>query len=287
MQPSEQGFFAILGHPVSHSLSPFLHGKAFELLGLPYRYVAVDVEPSELPRKVAELVRDGCLGFNVTLPNKESIIPLLSEVDDTARAIGAVNTLIVRSGRLVGYNTDCDGVRVSLQPFRARIEKQEVLLLGAGGAARAVAYALQASYSVGMIHIAVRSVDRGRRFISSLNLHRSDVLEMGDPKISAAAASSALVVNATPVGMIPHAGESPLPAGGTFRRGQIVFDLIYRPPETRLIRDARLAGAEVVTGVTMFLHQAAKAFQLWTGKEMPLTEMGKALEQKLTDERHG
>ena len=139
MHPPDHGFFAILGHPVSHSLSPFLHGKAFALLDLPYRYTAIDVSAEGLSAKIADIVKEGCLGFNVTLPHKEAVIPLLAELDPTAKSIGAVNTVVVRERRLVGFNTDVDGVIQSLAPHAARIERNDCLMLGAGGAARSAA----------------------------------------------------------------------------------------------------------------------------------------------------
>lgn len=278
-------FYALVGHPVGHSLSPLMHATALNAQGLPGEYITVDVESSQLRRTVQELVEKGCAGFNVTIPHKQRIIPLLSSTDEEARAIGAVNTVVVRNGELHGYNTDVYGAWKSLEPYADRIQGKNVVLLGAGGGARAVVRCLSNNFPPSSISVVTRTPERGRELIQAFEASLSPrVLTFNDNSLGQLLRDASLIVNATPVGMTPNVADSPLPPTASFHRDQIVFDLIYSPLQTTLLTSAISSGATTMNGLEMLIHQGAKAFELWTGKQMPLELVRKVLEERLRGE---
>lgn len=274
--------FALIGHPVVHSCSPVMHNRALKNLGLSACYLSFDIGPGELPAAVAAFRTLGFQGFNVTIPYKQKIIPLLDQVDETAGEIGAVNTVVNRGGRLVGYNTDAPGFLNSLRldaGFDCR--GKSALLLGAGGAARAVAYALL-SGGLSLLLIsdrnsqlsAVLASDLNRRFASA-----TQALPLEEVPVALGAAD--LLVNATPVGMFPHCEETPLADPGWLRPGLVVYDLIYNPEQTRLMREAEEAGCQSCGGLGMLVRQGALALEMWTGAEAPVAVMRKAAQDAL------
>jgi shikimate dehydrogenase len=273
----------VIGWPVGHSFSPAMHNAAAADLGLDFVYVAMPVEPEHLAAAVRGLPAIGFRGFNVTVPHKEKVMPLLDEVDTAAQAVGAVNTVVIqREGRprLVGYNTDWSGFMADVQEQGVEVQGQECLVLGAGGSARGVAYGLASAG--GRVHLFARRIEQGWQLVQDLAGHVSqgqilayDWQEIGDVCRELAAVS--LIVNTTPVGMTPQVGETPWPAGVPFPKGVFVYDLVYNPAETRLVREARTAGCRAVTGLGMLLHQGAQAFRLWTGHEPDRQVMAKVL----------
>lgn len=275
-------FYAIIGHPVSHSLSPLMHATALKARGLPGEYITVDVESSQLRRTIQELVEKGCAGFNVTIPHKQGIIPLLSRTDEEAGAIGAVNTVVVRNGELQGYNTDVYGVWKSLEPYADRIRGKHVVLLGTGGGARAVIRCLLRNFQPSSLSVVTRTPERGRELVRAFEASLSlRVFSFNDSSLGQLLRDASLIVNATPVGMTPNVSDSPLPPTVSFHRDQIVFDLIYSPLQTTLLKSAASSGATTLGGLEMLIHQGAKAFELWTGKQMPLELVRKVLEERL------
>jgi shikimate dehydrogenase len=271
----------LLAHPAGHSLSPAMHNAAFAHLGIEAEYVAVDVEPSDLEAAVTDLRRPEVLGANISVPHKQEVIPLLDELSAAARAVGAVNTVVVRRGRLEGYNTDGEGFVRALLEAGIRIEGVRALLLGAGGAARGVAFALLGA-GVGALQVFNRTTERAER----LAAHFAEVAPISVLRLAAleqALASCDLLVNSTSVGM-EHGGVapdlSPLPAGLRPRHGAVV-DIVYRPPRTRLLLDAEAAGLRVQNGVPMLVHQGAVALESWLGQRAPLQVMRTAVEQGL------
>ncbi|MBI4428656.1 MAG: shikimate dehydrogenase [Ignavibacteriales bacterium] len=272
-------FLAVIGHPIQHSFSPVMHNTAFQALGLNFLYASYDIEPSGLKDAVHDMKKLGFAGFNVTLPHKETIIPLLDELDFESKSVGAVNTVTIQKGRLIGYNTDVYGALKSLEPHRQAIEEKKVLVLGSGGASRAVLYALKKYFKPPEIVIAARSQGKANSLAAFLKIENATVIDY-----SLATSSSkqySLIVNATPVGMFPKSEASPLSDTFQFVSHQIVFDLIYRPLETTLLKRAKAARAKIIRGLEMFIHQGAKAFEIWTGERMPVEEVRKALEEKL------
>ncbi|MGH2568608.1 MAG: shikimate dehydrogenase, partial [Bacteroidota bacterium] len=252
---------------------------ALRTLGLDYDYRAVDVEPAKLRQSVEQLVAEGCAGFNVTIPHKQSIMPMMSETTEEARAIGAVNTVVVRDGRLYGYNTDVVGVRKSLEPYRTRLEGKTAVVLGAGGAARAVLQCLAKDFKPAGVTILARTLERGKKLTELFA--PSSALPLDDPSLARVLEEATLIVNVTPLGMTPEVSASPLPATTAFHRGQIVFDLIHTPLQTTLLKIASARGATTIGGLEMLLHQGAKAFELFTGSPMPMEAVREAVEKKL------
>ncbi len=273
----------ILGHPVSHSFSPLLHNAAFFAQGLNLRYVALDVPPTLLPAAVKGLGALGFAGANVTIPHKRAVITLLTHVSPQARAIGAVNTIVCRRAGteviMTGENTDVEGFVAPLMEYAAFLRGQSALIFGAGGAARAAAYALMDRFSLSRVVVAARNPDRARQLCMGLapcdpgSVLLPVALSDAGPHVKAAG----VVVNATPVGMHPHVTKTPWPDTESFREGQVVYDLIYRPLKTRLMADAAIRGAIPIGGLPMLLRQAAVAYRHWTGRSMPLSEARSAL----------
>lgn len=277
--------FVVIGHPIGHSLSPLMHNTAFQLLGLPYTYEARDVDPSALESTIQSF-KTILGGFNVTTPHKEAIIPFLDEISHDAHTIGSVNTVVNRNGTFIGYNTDIIGVERSLHPYHSNIDGQECIILGAGGAARSVTYVLTHSFKPKSIAFGALYPEQAQAIIKSLGNTKVklDVIDFSDPVLDTAIKNCTLIVNATTVGMFPNITESPVHDQRLLTSRHIIFDLVYRPLKTRLLEQAEGAGAKTIGGLTMFLHQGASAFQLWTGKEMPMEKIRHVLEEKLIAE---
>jgi shikimate dehydrogenase len=252
----------LLGWPVGHSISPAMHNAAFAALGLDWRYEALAVPPAELEAEVARLVnKEGYRGFNATIPHKEAVLrlPQIGEISRAACEIGAANTLtVLPDGTLRADNTDWLGFANDLRAFDITVGGVSCLVLGTGGSARAVTYALKQK---GAADVMMVSRDPGGR---------SGVAGYGD--LSRLAPGTNLVVNCTPLGMAPHTDHTPWPAEVPFPPGAILYDLIYNPPLTRLMMGARAAGAHVLGGLGMLVWQGALAFEEWTGSP-PLVDI--------------
>ena len=273
---------ALLGYPVRHSLSPMIHNLSFMRNDLNLRYVALEVAPEDLPAAVRGLSALGFLGANVTLPHKTAVLELMDTVSDEAKATGAVNTIVCQSGRLYGDNTDIAGFLAPLQ--KHDLQGVPMVILGAGGAARAVAYGLLETYAPSTLVLAARRVAQAESLAEAMAAHdRAGALRcLPIDEAMAYVRSSVLIVNTTPVGMYPHTEETPWSATDCFSPGQVVYDLVYRPLETRLLRDASRAGAEVVGGLEMFVQQAASAYVQWTDMHMDVDIVRTALTKVLT-----
>jgi len=277
--PHEPGLLGIIGHPVRSSLSPAMQQAALRRLKLDARYQAFEIAPGQVPAVLRALPALGFWGINVTIPYKEKVVTLLDEVDAEAGAIGAVNTIVVREGRLLGYNTDAEGFRLALEiEGRTGLPGARVLVVGAGGAARAVAFACLTRGCRSLL-IANRSVARARSLCRALrvNFPAADVEAVtdGGPDWAGLVEAASVIVNTTPLGSGPG---DPLPVPReTLRRGQTVMDIVCRPRHTPLLIAAEAAGARTVDGLQMLLHQGALAFRLWTRREAPLTVMRRAL----------
>lgn len=273
----------LIGHPVEHSSSPLIHNTAFQAQGVNAVYVATPVRPEAVESAVKGLRALHFLGANVTLPHKQAVIPFLDDVSARARAVGAVNTIVCKDAdggaRLYGDNTDVDGFLAPLDTHVDVLSGAEMTVLGAGGAARAVVFGLLDRFRPSRLHLAARRPEQADSLAADLApyddgaaLHPVDLGEAGH-----AVRSSRLVVNATPVGMEPNDDATPWPEADDFGEGQIVYDLVYNPRETRLLREAAERGAHVVGGLAMLIGQAAAAYQQWTGREMPVDAVRDAL----------
>lgn len=267
----------LLGSPVAHSISPLMHNEAFRHLGLDYVYLCFEVTEDTLTEAVAGLKACGIRGFNLTMPNKNKIVSLLDELSPAARLIGAVNTVVNDHGHLIGYNTDGIGYMQAVKDAGHDISGKTITIMGAGGAATAIC-AQAALDGVEKIHIFARPTsrfwERTQKLVDTINttlpckafLHENHDLKA----LRQSAAESALLLNATSVGMAPNTEMSIIPDISVFRPDLIVSDIIYNPQETLLLRQAKEAGCQTFNGMYMLLYQGAEAFRLWTGQDMPV-----------------
>ncbi|MEE8541976.1 MAG: shikimate dehydrogenase [Desulfobacterales bacterium] len=260
--------YGVIGSPIVHSLSPAMHNAAFAAIGRNAVYLAF--EAKDIIGCVRGMKALGVNGLSVTIPHKTSILPLLDEIDEMAQQIGAVNTIVNVDGRLSGYNTDAFGALKALKEKTA-LPGKTCLLIGAGGAARAVGFALQAHG----VHLFIvnRSKKRGLRLAHHLGVEFVPLQDIETVPTD-------LLIQTTPIGMYPGADQSLVPLGA-LKEGMVVMDVIYNPVETRLLAEASSRGCATISGLTMFVHQGAEQFRLWTGKEAPLGVMTKAAEQAL------
>ena len=272
---------AILGCPVRHSLSPLIHNISFRRQDLNLRYVALEVEPEDLRAAVRGLPAMRFLGANVTIPHKAAVLELMDTLSEAAGAARAVNTIVCRSGRLHGDNTDIAGFLSPLSDYRLRGSK--MVILGAGGAARAAAYGLLMTHAPEVLYLAARRITQAEALAADLATHDKAGAVACVPIDEAGehVRSARLVINTTPVGMDPRHDATPWRAADDFNSDQVVYDLVYRPLETRLLREARQAGATVIGGLEMFVHQAAAAYVQWTGQSMDVAAVRAALADTL------
>ncbi len=266
----------ILGNPVAHSRSPMLHNAAFEHLGLNFVYLAAAVGTEQLADAVAGLRALGFAGANVTLPHKQAVMAFADELSPTAEAVGAVNTLVVRTrddgDRMIyGDNTDVAGFLKPLESAGNEALTGEAVVFGAGGGARAVVYGLLTCGTLSRLTIAARDYRKAEALAAAFRPYdERDILHAARfDEAGGAVCRARLVVNATPVGMSPDAGLTPWPHAEHFSGGQTVYDLIYSPRETRLLREAAARGARAIGGLEMLIGQAAAAFVQWTGVPFP------------------
>ncbi len=271
----------ILGHPIRHTISPPMHNAAFEILGIDARYSALDVAPADLKAAIDRLREPDVLGANVTVPHKQAVMALLDEVSDEAAAIGAVNTVVNRDGRLCGYNTDAPGFLMGLAEAGFEPRGARAALIGAGGAARAIASALIGS-GIGELFILNRNSQRAVELARDLVVHFGARSIWGLPlspgHIEDQIPHCELLVNATTVGM--HGEASPIPAE-MLRPTMLVVDIIYNPPRTELLAVAESAGARTQNGLPMLVYQAAAAFELWTAQPASIPAMRSAAQAAL------
>ncbi|WP_456273959.1 shikimate dehydrogenase [Bacillus sp. AK031] len=271
--------YGVIGNPIAHSMSPLMHNDAFKANGLDSHYQPFLVNSGDLQKAVEALRILGVKGFNVTIPHKTAIIPFLDEIDPLAEAIGAVNTVVRKADRFIGYNTDGLGFFRSLKescPFP--IEDKKVLIIGAGGAARAIFYSLAAS---GMKHIDIsnRTVSKGENIIkecpfscqsAALTIQQAQQdLEKYD-----------IIVQTTSVGMYPEIEAMPFEVS-RIKEGAFISDIIYNPLSTKMIKTFRSLGGHGENGIGMFVHQGAMAFELWTGIKPDSCRMRKIVQQHL------
>ncbi len=262
----------LIGHPLGHSLSPVLHQAALAEAGLVGDYALFPIPP--LPEgqpallETLQRMRQGELqGLNVTIPHKQSVLPLVDELTPSAKAIGAVNTLIHHSGRLIGHNTDAPGFLADVSQLPLRKSKT-ALLLGAGGAARAVVYALLSQgWKIFMTDLNPDQASSLYQHFATQEVESANLTVIADTpqEIHQASSQVILIVNATPAGMHPLVNETPWPEGVALPSGACLYDLVYNPAETRLLQSAKAAGLPCRNGLGMLMEQAALSFESWTG----------------------
>ena len=274
----------LLGSPVEHSISPMMHNTGFQALGLDYVYLCFEVNETGLGDAVKGLKTMGVRGFNLTMPNKNKILEYLDELSPAAECIGAVNTVENQNGKLIGHNTDGIGFMRAAAENGIQTKGKTITLMGIGGAATAICAQAELD-GVGAIHIFARSTSRylprmkqmiqqlAKKSSCEIMIHPNE-----DQKtLQEAMNESVLFINATSVGMAPHTGDCILPDASFLRSDLAVADIIYNPWETRLLSMAREAGCQTFNGYGMLIHQGAEAFKIWTGQEMPVDLVRKAL----------
>jgi shikimate dehydrogenase len=272
----------IIGYPLGHSISPVFQQAAFDHLGLDVVYERWVTSSEDLADRLRQLRQSDCLGANVTVPHKENVLPLLDTIDPLADRIGAVNTIVNRDGRLHGYNTDTEGFLRSLRE-EARFDPtaKRILIVGAGGAARAVAFAL-ADAKTTRILVANRTPERAERLVQAVASGTDALITSAGLPPADTTVDFDLIVQCTSVGMKdgPNDGQSP-PVAELISPNALVCDLVYNPLETPLLRLARGRGARVLGGLGMLVYQGAAAFSLWTGRDAPVDIMYAAAQQAL------
>ncbi len=270
---------ALIGHPVAHSLSPAFQQAALDALGVDARYEAWDLLPEELPMAAERLRSAELLGANVTVPHKQAMLRFIDRPDALVERVGALNTIVRRESLLHATNTDVSGILSALEAADANPRGMRVVLLGAGGAARAVVVAMRLGGAASLT-VANRTIERAEALVA-LGGDELPIavcsLGAGDPALRAAMEGADLVVHSTTLGMShgPDEGGSPL-LPDMFHRGQVAFDLVYVPERTPFLLAAEVAGARPLGGLAMLVHQGAESFRLWTGYEPPLEVMFRA-----------
>ena len=267
----------VIGDPIEHTMSPVMHNAAFRERGIDYLYAPFRVKREELGKAIEGMRALNVKGLNVTIPHKVDVIPFLDELDPMAEKIGAVNTIVNENGVLKGYNTDATGFLQALVEKGIEPEGKNVLILGAGGASRAISLILAGRDArltilnrLLELDWAVELADR----ISKIFAREVKALELNRENLAEPLAKADILVNATSVGMSPNIDQTPVDSD-LLRPGLIVFDIVYNPIKTRLLREAEAAGAETISGVEMLVWQGALAFEKWTGLKAPVELMRK------------
>jgi shikimate dehydrogenase len=273
--------YGVFGDPIRHSRSPIMLNRAFQEAGINGVYVAFHVKPEELGDAVRGIRALGYRGVNVTIPHKVDVMNYLDEIDEGAMIVGAVNTIVNEEGKLKGFNTDGIGyVRSLKEETGIELKGKRVLLLGAGGAARGVAYAL-ANEGVSCIYIANRTKERAVELATTISAF-TETVGIGMDELDNVVDNVEFVLNTTSAGMHPNVDELPLPLH-LLRSHHLVSDLIYNPRITRFLREAEAVGARIHGGLGMFIYQGAYAFEYWTGTPAPVEAMRQVVEQSLTE----
>ncbi|MBQ2353959.1 MAG: shikimate dehydrogenase [Methanobrevibacter sp.] len=270
---------ALIGHPVEHSFSPPMHNRAFEKLNLDYVYVAFDVEPANLKSAIEGAKALNIKGFNVTIPHKISVMEFLDEIDEVARLIGAVNTIDFKN--MKGYNTDGIGAVEAIEEVTS-IKGKNVVIAGAGGASRAISFYI-AKYGADAMTILNRNPLKAQNLASDVSNSGliGEVKSDSISEINAYLADADILIDTTPVGMHPNVDDEPIATSQNMHEDLVVFDTVYNPNETVLLKEAIKAGAKPVYGIKMLLYQGAESFKIWTGHDAPVDEMEMALRKTL------
>jgi shikimate dehydrogenase len=276
MMNAETRLYGIIGNPVRKSLSPIIHNRAFKRMGVDAVYLAFEVD------NIGDALRGmrglGIQGASVTLPFKGSVIPLLDGLDPLAGKMGAVNTIVNRGGKLIGHNTDCHGALKALED-KVALKGRRVILLGAGGAARAIAFGLKERGC--RVTIFNRSPERAASLARRLGCHHQPLSDLS--RMDGETLDAEVLINATSVGMFPLETQTPIPKTA-FREGMIVMDIVYRPLRTRLLREAEERGCQTIDGIEMLAYQGAEQLEIWTGQRSDIEEIRADLRQSLRSE---
>lgn len=273
-QKNPEEIYGLIGNPVNHSLSPLMHNSAFEEIGKNAVYLAFKVKEKNLENAIQGIKGLEINGMNVTIPHKEKVIKFLDEIDGTAESIGAVNTILEKNGKLRGYNTDCLGALNAIKK-RMEVEGKNVVILGAGGASKAICFGLKEKANLFIVN---------RTFKKALKLGKevdAEVFPFAQLERVFLENKIDLLINTTPVGMYPQTGQSLVQK--RLLKDMVVMDAIYNPLKTKLLRDAQANGCTIIRGIEMFVEQGVKSFELWTGETAPRKKMKEVVEEELEE----
>lgn len=268
--------YGVIGHPIDHTLSPTIQNAAFEALKLNCVFLAFQVPSTKVENALLGLRGLDILGFNVTMPIKSAVIPYLDEVEETAQILGSVNTILNEDGKLRGFSTDGEGARRALEKNGVSLAGKNLVLMGSGGAAKAIAFAL--ARDVDSLVILCRSPGNIDSLCKAINRKFHKKIKIGSLSsnvIQQNLRDADILINATCVGMNPYPAES-LVKHSWLKSTLTVMDIVYSPLETKLAKDAKTAGGKVVSGLEMLLFQGAESFEIWTGKPAPIEAMRQA-----------
>lgn len=267
------GLTGLIGYPLKHSRSPHMHNSAFQKLGLDYVYLAFEVEDGGIQEGLNAMKTFNAKGFNVTMPHKQKVVELLDDVSDDAKIIGSVNTVKNEKGKLTGYNTDGRGLVKAIEESGVDYKGKKIVMLGSGGAARAVAIQL-AFDGAAEIVMANRTLSKAEEIMKTINekipTSKGKAIEMDEAKIKEELKDASILINCTPIGMKSTIDQSPINNVDTFHKGLFVVDIIYDPLKTKFISIAEEAGCKTMNGIDMMIYQGALAFKIWTGEDMPI-----------------
>lgn len=281
---SETKIYGLIGYPVKHSVSPQIHNAAFKTIGINAVYLTFEVKKEFLRKALDGVKALGIKGLNVTIPHKVNVIKYLNKLTYEANLIGAVNTILNEDGKLIGFNTDYTGVLKTFETYKIDLTNKKIVLLGAGGAAKAIAFAIAEKAS--SLIILNRTKRKAVNLVKELN-KKLKVNALGNSLTFKALKNGLkdadILINATSVGMEPNVNQT-LVAKELLQKDMVVFDIIYNPLETKLLKEAREIGAKCINGVEMLVQQAAEAFKIWFKIEPPINEMRKAALKSLTGE---
>ncbi|MBI3356489.1 MAG: shikimate dehydrogenase [Nitrospirae bacterium] len=274
-------FCGVIGNPVEHSLSPAVHNAAFQKLGVNCVYLAWKVETIGDAIKGLRAIGN-FRGASVTIPHKVSAMPFLDEVDPTAQQIGAINTIVAEKGRLTGYNTDATGALRALREGGVELKGTDIVMLGSGGAARAIAFGLAAQS--GADKLTLLGVDDKERATLAADVRSKTALAIEDfhldeTVLGRTVPGAQILIHCTPIGMSPKVDNTCVPAS-LLHAGLTVMDIVYNPRETRLLKEAKRVGCKTIPGLEMFLNQAVTQFELWTNQSAPVDVMRAVLESR-------
>jgi len=260
---SRNPHYFVIGHPISHSLSPLMHNAALQYYGMEASYHAVDVSPAELPAFISWCNKDAFLGCNITLPYKQQLFDVVDTRGEKAEEIGAINTISKKNGELTGNNTDVHGFLEPLTPVSEFIEDTDAIVFGTGGASAAVVQGLR-SLGIHKIYLVSRKPS-----IKQTGNH--DIEYIGYSQWASLVDNVSIVVNTTPLGMHPHTDQSPVrDSEAHLLKGKICYDLVYNPLETVFLKQAKPFAEKIITGIDMLIHQGSRSFEIWTGKTFPI-----------------
>ncbi|MFC1562479.1 shikimate dehydrogenase [candidate division KSB1 bacterium] len=268
-------FCGLFGYPIKHTLSPLMHNISFDYHEMDWVYLPFETKPKDLEKAVIGLKSIGVTGFNITMPFKEDIIKLLDEVDDEVEKMSAVNTVKNANGKLIGYNTDHRGFFRTFENYKDDVKGESVIMFGAGGAAKAVLYSLLYRFEpedILVLDVLEDKIDKMNAIIDSwcINKRVSFNIINRVSNFNEKIRNAKLIINASPVGMTPDVEKSVIEDENILHENHIVYDLVYNPIKTAILKMAEKRGAIAIGGLDMLIYQGAEAFKIWTGKDMPV-----------------